>query len=63
MLREKSFKFYKVDEGLVRDFYPKLAASFVDKKMQKLGKEVDTKAVDPYVLSTLSPSNVSSHSL
>jgi len=50
MLREKSFKFYKVDEGLVRDFYPKLAASFVDKKMQKLGKEVDTKAVDPYYL-------------
>ena len=50
MLREKSFKFLKVDEGLMRDFYPRLGASLVDRKLLKAGKQLDVKALDQYAL-------------
>jgi hypothetical protein len=48
MLREKSFKFNKADVSIIREFYPRLACSLVDRRLVKHGKTVDPKAMDPY---------------
>ena len=50
MLRDKSFKFHKVDQGLVRDFYPRLCSSLMDRKLALAGRQVDSRAVDARVV-------------
>lgn len=58
MLREKRYKFHKAEDGLLRDFYPRLCSSVVDRALVAKGRQVDARQTDPTLVSWLANSGV-----
>ena len=51
-----AYKFHKAEDGLLRDFYPRLCSSVVDRALVAKGRQVDARQTDPTLVSWLANS-------